>query len=407
MKKLLCFKAFVLLLNFPILATHPTDKEEENVIVPTLTAMCLQSIDKGISTYPSFILDEAEKLKSNLKEESERSNSPLRIASNSIDEVLKTYFLLPKDKDAPFFRLEKDGKQIYVLGSQHTVPIYKCLALESVHELKRISELNPILYTEHEHTNRSALPLLKEAQHLIDPLFLKFDMDLLRHLALPQIEGDEFKACIGEIPFLLNVTESSNVKLQEVLEAKSWLAALLLGAHANLLSYQKFGGLDAEVVYDKFWNIHWRSQKFLEDSTEVVTIQQHYERSNSDDNQNIIWARKSINSIIAFIKSDKKTLEEINRAKWAQMLTRYSWDVIEFSNRQMIPESVIERNTLWANRLFEVIGDEVEHQPLLIIIGEGHLVGYRPGWSFLSLLNAKLGWLLSRFSNEHGWVQVN
>lgn len=417
MKWLFYFKVLGLILNFSIGAVLAMEQEESSHITPTskhtlatLEAICVKNIKREIRKDPFFAFNEAERFKKKLLDETQKSKDTPRFKEEAIDEVLASCQLIPgqQKEDPPFFLLKNGEKEIYILGSQHTIPVYRCLDFPTLTELRRISELKPIFYMEHESTNKQALTLLQQPENQVGPQFISMGFDLLFQLGLTlKEEGSEFnKYCEGK-SFSLDMAEESNIEILEVVKAKLWLGAMLLGSQANILSYQKFGGLESELMYGPFWEACWRERRFLETDKEILDIQKKYDKDGKDYAQNISWALKSIGSIVRFMKSDEETLEDINSKIWAQKLKKYSWNIINYPDRTEIPESVIERQTLWAQRLLEPISEEEDFCPLLIVIGEGHLPGYSQGWSFLSLLNNELKWPLLRFSNKDGWVQVN
>ncbi|MBL0941246.1 MAG: hypothetical protein IBJ00_00720 [Alphaproteobacteria bacterium] len=202
---------------------------------------------------------------------------------------------------------------------------------------------------------------------------------------------------------MLNATESSNVKLVEIDKAEVWLGALLLGKHANILSYQKFGGLESELMH--LWHLHWRETRYLETSPELLTIQKQHEKG--DYVHNCGWSRKSFASIMSFLKSDEQTLRAINAKKWEERLKVYSWEVIKHSDINRMPRSAIERNKLWADKLISFINSETNIPPLLIVVGDGHLAGYYQKWSLLSMLKDNLDYSLSRFSSKGEWIEID
>jgi len=309
-------------------------------------------------------------------------------------------------EDPPFFLLKREKQELYILGSQHVVPIYRCLSQLSLTELERVATLKPVLYTEHEITNEAALVRLKSSENQIDSVLLENDFDLLYQISLPEQVRKEFKECVKEEHFLLNMNESSDVKIVETLKAHPWLGAVLLGTHAGLLSYKKYGGLETELENSPSWKEYWQTKKYLETNDEVLDIQKKHEGKGKDSAQNEEWAKRSVRSIIPFMKSNEEALKQIHNKSWSEKVENYTWKTIKFSKREKIPESAIERQELWAKKLLQDINKEQNVSVRFVVIGDGHLAGYDQGWSFLSFLNKQLNWQLLRFSNEKGWIKV-
>lgn len=277
--------------------------------------------------------------------------------------------------------------------------------LPTILELMNISKQRPILYTEHEYSNEEPLALLKESENQIDFELLKMGFDLFSTLGLEKDEQLKFQTCIKEEFFIKKIRERSDVPLLKVLTAQTWLAAPLLGGHANILSYCEFGGLEYDLEYNPLWKIYWEAQRFLESHKETLKVLKTCDNDDYDKNRE--WVIKNIRSITKYLSSDIETRHRLNELEWARLVGRSSWDVIMFSEKHKLPKSAVIRNELWANNLLKTLQTESDTCPLLLIVGNGHLAGYNQGWSFLSFLNKGLRSPLFRFSNERGWMKAS
>ncbi|MBL0941247.1 MAG: hypothetical protein IBJ00_00725 [Alphaproteobacteria bacterium] len=149
MKKFICYSLLSLLYCTSIFATETLEDQ-----IQTLQNLCVQKIKGEIVQDSSFVIRWLERSENNNKYDHEA--------------IIPLFRLATEKEDIPFFRLKKDNKEIYILGSQHTVPIYKCLTLKTVAELKRIALLQPIFYSEHESSNEEALRQLNDPANQIE-----------------------------------------------------------------------------------------------------------------------------------------------------------------------------------------------------------------------------------------------
>jgi hypothetical protein len=410
MKCLSYLKIAVFAFNFLPLSVGAMEQEIEESLnsgVPPLRALCIQEIDRQTRTNSIFVINERDKLKEKLRSR----DSQYEITEEEIDKFVEFYYFSSEiSEDPPLFYLKNGNKDIYILGSPHTIPMFKCLALPSLSEIRRISTLRPTLYVEHEITNERAFPLLANPKNHIDPISLKHSMDLLSKAGggkISPLRSEFLKHTAGHF-FFTSMSEISDVALTEVSRAKTWLGAVLLGVHANILSFQRFGGVECELMQQPCWNNYWKEVRFLETNDEVLKIQEKFEKE--DNQHNLAWAKKSITTIINFISCNEDKLEEITTNAWKQLMGIYSYNIIGFSAEGYVTKSALARNEGWAGSLSNVINDERDSSPLFLVIGNDHLVGYREMRSFLSLLmaNSSFNPSLSRFSNEQkGWIPVD
>lgn len=410
MKYLSYLKIAALIFNFLPLAAGAMEQEIEESLssgVPSLQALCIKEIDRQTKTNSIFVINERDKLTEKLRSRGFQHE----IIEEKIDNFVEFYHSSSEtQEDPPLFYLKNGNKDIYILGSPHTVPMFKCLALPSLLEIRRISILRPTLYVEHEITNERALPLLGDPKNHVDHISLKHGMDLLSKAGggrVSALKSDFLKCSEGRF-FFSNMREVSNIELREVSNAKAWLGAVLLGVHANILSFQKFGGVECELMQQPCWNNCWKEVRFLETNDEVLKIQEQFEKE--DSQHNLMWARKSITTIINFISCNENRLEEITTNAWKQLMGIYSYNIIGFSTEGHVTKSALARNEGWAGNLSNVINDEQDPSPLFLVIGNDHLAGYKEMQSFLSLLiaNSNFNPSLLRFSNnQKGWVPVD
>lgn len=373
------------------------------------TTWCVQEIEKQLRKDPFIVLEKKEILLQTLTEKA-RELQFNHLTPEKINEILSTYQLgCNQQEDPPFFRLKVGEKDIYILGSKHTIPMFKCLNLPTLFEIKKIASLKPILYIEHEITNEDAISALKIPSNQIDNISLKYGIDFFAKIGGSKSSdlNIEFRECIKEKPLFLSIGKESDIKLSEVSKAHTWLGAVLLGVHANILSFEKFGGIECELMQEPFWNTRWQKISVLETNQKILTTQKQNEKEDTDHNKR--WATKSMTSIINFMKCDDDKLEEITKTNWKQLLDTYSHEIINFSTTGNTTQSGIVRNSEWSKRLADIMNDEQYTTPLFLVIGDAHLVGHKEDKSFLSFLiqNSKLKPFLSRFSNQQGWISID
>lgn len=318
---------------------------------------------------------------------------------------------LKEHNDPSLFRLiTEDGREIYILGSPHLVPLEMLLSPITIKELATLAEKHAILYTEHEIAN-------------IIPLEYFNNHENLNSSAIPYgalgISLEVFNK-IKSIQIYLNLThegipQNSNVSIEQLLYAHSWLLANILGTHAGILSYHKFGGADYALLYDPIWKEKWGDIRYLETSPDVIKIIKKHHQNTSDTNMESV--RKSTTTIVNFITLKefenepefKEMLENGLTEELKSMSKRYSWQAIEFGNRSKIPESAIERSKHWAEVIkIEVNGNKEDLRPILIVVGNAHLAGFYKKFSFLSFLLEKIGiYQILRLTNEGKWVNIS
>ncbi len=376
---------------------------EESLIstIPSLKSLCIKNIDKKSRENSFFIINEGERLKEKLRGLNPQEDSN---TEEMIDEIVRSYHASHgAQEDPPFFHLKNGNKDIYILGSPHTVPMIECLSLPSLLEIRRISTLNPIFYIEHEITNQLAFPLLKDPNNQVPQIVLKTRFDPLSMADKTSPLKSIFLKCSAGSCFFSKMGELSDVELKEAEKVNAWLSAVLLGVHANILSFQQFGGLEYELMQQSCW----KEIRFLEENDEVLRIQERFAKD--DSQHNLMWIRKSMMTIINFITCDEDTLEKITINMWKQLMDTYSYHIIDFSAEGCTTKSGIARNENWAENLANIVNDEHDDSPLFLVIGNTHLVGYDEGKSFLSFLLAKCNFnhSLSRFSNTQNiWAPL-
>lgn len=406
-------KIIVLLLFFLGNPIKAMEKEIENkyeytsnICIDKITSptWCEKEIEKQLRKNP-FIVEEKNNFLLQILTEEAKKLQLTHFTQEEIDKILSSdQFASNQQEDPPFFRLKIGEQDIYILGSKHTIPMFKCLNLPTLYEIKRIAELNPILYTEHEITNELAIAALKDANNQLDNISLKHGLNFFAKVGDGRVSDlkIKFEECIKDKKLFLSIAQESDINISEVSKAKAWLGAVLLGVHANILSFEKFGGIEYELIHEPFWNVYWKKLMFLETSQQVLdTLQQH---EKMDSAHNINWAKKSMTSIINFMKCKDDTLDEITKNSWGQILDHYSHKIINFSTAGNTTQSGIMRNSQWPQELADIMNDEQCNTPLLLVIGDAHLLGYKENNSFLSFLikSSKIKPSLSRFSNQEG-----
>ena len=140
----------------------------------------------------------------------------------------------------PLFQMiTKNGRKIYFLGSTHTTPLLDLPLDATTHALHQLADRNPILYTEHEVTNRVALEYLKDNENLTkQPEIINFS-----NLEITQNDFNK----IQNSKIFLDEMQESGVFFSQILDAKPWLFAAIIGIHANILSYRKYGDLEHDL----------------------------------------------------------------------------------------------------------------------------------------------------------------
>lgn len=166
----------------------------------------------------------------------------------------------PKKKDPPLFRIATDNnREIYILGSIHTLEESGLLSHPVMKELDKIAGKNAILYAEHETTNKVFLEYLKNnlsinsENHYVENLKIFKEgfegmfkqIDILKNQIIEEnnnIKDKEFYldqkqefGNIGNIKIFLDDKQESEGSFSEVLKADPWLCAAIIGTHANIL----------------------------------------------------------------------------------------------------------------------------------------------------------------------------
>lgn len=300
-------------------------------------------------------------------------------------------------KDPPFFRLITDNeREIYILGSPHTVPLGKLLSDSTIKELIRISGEKTILYTEHDTTNEVTFKYLQDPENRISEEIIKEHGNLINIIEDEEQKKDFIKIIGNKI--YLNISDKSGFSYEQILNAKLWLAAPIFGAHSNILHYREFGGLETELQYHVDWKNRWGEVRYLESQEEAIQILKN--NKNEDGNHSIKWFGNSILEILKFESMGKEIRNKLFAYDMKKSIENYSWEVIKYKYTEEIPISAIKRNKLWVNVILQKLKEEVK-MPLLIVIGDGHLVGNE---SFLSLLNTSLKCeKVERFVQNVGW----
>lgn len=82
----------------------------------------------------------------------------------------------------------------------------------------------------------------------------------------------------------LDLIQESKINIQNVLRARLWLGAVILGTHSGILSYRKFGGTELDLVHGNLKN-NWKEVLYLETAQEVIKILKNNRESDSKHNR--------------------------------------------------------------------------------------------------------------------------
>ncbi len=313
-------------------------------------------------------------------------------------------------KDPAFFRLTtQDNREIYILGCPHHVPIQKLVNSAALAEIERISLLNAIFYSEHENTNRVALQLLKEEENLIPMDHFELGVNLLSEAEL-RLSTEE-QEILSREELMLNSETLSGLPLTQLLRARLWLGAVTLGTHAAILTYNRFGGTEHSLLNGNLRD-NWSEINYLETPEEAIQILKENKESASDVNENMKWIKRSIEKIISIKTKSQSEMERLIKDQQNTSIENYSWNAINFNpksytGKYLIPISCFERNQLWTSVIQQKLEADQNSTPLFIVVGNGHLVGYPQGMSFISYLKNRINVKkIERFNLDGEWKRL-
>lgn len=310
--------------------------------------------------------------------------------------------------DPAFFKfVTNDSREIYILGSLHTVPLRKMFDPATLIAIDSIANKRAILYTEHISTNEFNLAQFENPANLIpedayeggNTLFTSADVFL----------SPEAEAMFQRKKVKLNAFEEGKVDLQEVLKARLWLGAVTLGTHAGIMYSSQFGGTEHDLMAGELKEL-WGDVLYLETPEEALGLLQKHKDGVADMEENKNWVKKSLEKIMLIENGDKESIDRITLQQKIS-IKNYSWDFIKLAGlRKRIPESAIARNQLWVNKIMSehFSAPSESKTPIMIVIGNGHIAGFNEGFSFVRLLMESLKVkTLERFSNRNGWITIN
>lgn len=315
-----------------------------------------------------------------------------------------------KRQDPPFFLLQENkGRPIYILGSQHYIPLDNLFSEKVIAELHRIADQKVILYTEHEVSNEKTLQCLETQKKYESGDLLKWVENKTDFSDFPKITDiNNSKYCREELKtqkVLLKLIDGTAIKvsetsLEEVFnKAPLWLGAVILGTHSGIMSYNKFGGPELDLINGKEWQEKWSEINYLEGLSDVLEIMQ--KNSKQDAPHNIDWIKKSLQKIVGFNTKNESFYEKLKK-DMTEGIEAFSWNCITISSEKA-PKSAFARNQLWVNVIEEKL--KTSEAPILIAVGNGHLLGIDEGFSLIGLLMARLGISkLYRYTNNGEWI---
>ena len=308
-----------------------------------------------------------------------------------------------KRQDPAFFRfITAEGKEIYILGSPHFVPLRDLLAPQTLSEIERLADENAVLYTEHEVTNEVELAYLARPENCFPEDSLSVEINFFTALAMSS-EAAELESSPENL--LLGLGERrSDVPLLDIARAQMWLGTVMLGTHAGILSYDHVGGTEHELLYGPLKD-KWKSKLHLETVEEAIGYLKQCARNSVDDRSNKSWVRDSVEKILMFRRDPGTAVTEIRKEN-NRNIEKYSWRLFIDGGPDVLPLSCIKRNELWTNVMAKKLREpSADMTPIFIVVGTGHLAGFSSGCSFIRLLMEELGVTeLQRFKNDDGWI---
>lgn len=312
-----------------------------------------------------------------------------------------------KRDDPAFFRFKVNHREFYILGTPHTIPLHKMYSHNTLEEIKKIAKQKAILYSEHLVTNKTNLDYFNNSENLIPEESFEEGNNLFSSLGIKLSQKEE--KILKENKIMVSHGVESNKSLYEILKARLWLGAVTLGTHSSILSYAKFGGTEEGLIEGELKG-EWGEILYLETPEKVIEILKNNKDSGPDSNQNQSWVKKSFEKILLIEAGDQQSIKLAVGDQQKRSIENHSWKVITYIDRTHIPDSVVARNRLWVDVVFNKLQNITEHKnPILITIGDGHIAGFPKGFSFIYLLMQKLGvHKLERFSSEQNrWIAYN
>jgi hypothetical protein len=300
----------------------------------------------------------------------------------------------------PIFHIVSNtGIDIYIIGSPHTIPIKYLFDEAVLGVLHQIVQLKTHLFIEHTINADAYLQYVHENPVEKDDNFQRIPLSPTSKGILRKMVSDPINSHISEGQIV-----HSRFTFDLLQQAPLYMLTPILSLHFSVFTFQKFGGLEYELLTGAAFKPHWLSVDVLEHPAEVIKSAIKYQESDEQNNKK--RCNQNLIKISTFWEGTSHKLG-LMEDEMKEFKAGYSWTIIEDSMTP-IHDGARARSRDWADNLLAKIKHVQAGESILIVVGEGHMYGTGEyAANFLDLIMVKVGARELKRLTQHGnWTIV-